>query len=191
MTEFDPTPNRDATDNIRQRWRENTDTFGRVYDTILGITAPTPYADIAETAECSPNAAKKHLERLVEMGIAHNESESRPARYERNEGYLEWQEASRIATDFTVDEIIERVQRLEAHRELTFQKISPVMTASKNSKPASSRKVPTCSPRTSTKTGSLSVATNSNASSKTTGRPTSVSPVRKMSSVAVVQSRIR
>ena len=117
MTEFDPTPNTDAVDTVRQRWRENTDTFGRVYDTILGITTPTPHADIAETAECSPNAAKKHLERLVEMGIARTDSESRPARYERNEGYLEWQEASRIATDLTVDDIIERVQRLENHRE--------------------------------------------------------------------------
>jgi predicted ArsR family transcriptional regulator len=117
MTEFDPTPNTDAVDTVRQRWRENTDTFGRVYDTILGITTPTPYAEIAETAECSPNAAKKHLERLVEMGIARPERESRPARYERNEGYLEWQEASRIATDLTVDDIIERVQRLEKYRE--------------------------------------------------------------------------
>ncbi|GAA0260168.1 helix-turn-helix domain-containing protein [Haladaptatus pallidirubidus] len=117
MTEFDPTPNTDAVDTVRQRWRENTDTFGRVYDTILGVTTPTPYAEVAETAECSPNAAKKHLERLVEMGIARTDNESRPARYERNEGYLEWQEASRIATDLTVDEIIKRVQQLEAHRE--------------------------------------------------------------------------
>jgi hypothetical protein len=60
---------------------------------------------------------KKHLERLVEMGIARTDNESRPARYERNKGDLEWQEASRIATDLTVDGIIERVQRLEAHRE--------------------------------------------------------------------------
>jgi predicted ArsR family transcriptional regulator len=117
MTEFDPTLDPDAIDTVRQRWRENTDTFGRVYDTILAITTPTPYADIAETAECSPNAAKKHLERLVEMGIARTNGESRPARYERNEGYLEWQEASRIAAGLAVDDIIERVQRLETHRE--------------------------------------------------------------------------
>ncbi len=117
MTEFDPTPDEDVGDTVRQRWRKNTDTFGRVYDTILGITTPTPYAEIADVAECSPNAAKKHLERLVEMGIARTDRESRPARYERNEGYLEWQEASRIATDLSPDDIIERVQRLEAHRE--------------------------------------------------------------------------
>lgn len=121
MSEFDPTPPEAAVDDVRQRWRDETDTFGRVYETILGITEPTPYDDIAETAGCSPNAAKKHLDRLSEMGIVHADQESRPARYERNDGYLEWQEASRIADDLTVDEIIERVRDLEARRE-AFEK---------------------------------------------------------------------
>ncbi|UHQ97906.1 hypothetical protein HYG81_18790 [Natrinema zhouii] len=34
MTEFDPVPDADAVDEVRQRWRETTDTFGRVYDTV-------------------------------------------------------------------------------------------------------------------------------------------------------------
>lgn len=117
MTEFDPTPGRDAIDEARRRWRDGTDTFGRVYDVVLGITEPTPYSEIAGTADCSPNAAKKHLDRLAEMGIVRADRESRPARYERNDGYLEWQEASRIAAELTVEEIIERVRRLEERRE--------------------------------------------------------------------------
>jgi hypothetical protein len=58
-----------------------------------------PWADpeIADRADCSPNAAKKHLDRLAEMGIARAKKDSRPAAYERNEGYLGWQEASRMA----------------------------------------------------------------------------------------------
>lgn len=117
MTEFDPVPDRDAVEGARRRWREGTDTFGRVYDVVLGTTEPTPYPEIAETADCSPNAAKKHLDRLAEMGIVRADRESRPARYERNDGYLEWQEASRIAAELTVEEIIARVQRLEARRD--------------------------------------------------------------------------
>ena len=113
MTEFDPAPEPGAP---RRRWQERTDTFGRVYDVLLGVTSPTAYTDIADLADCSPNAAKKHLDRLVEMGIARAEKASRPATYERNEGYLEWQEASRIATDLSVEEIIERVEALEARR---------------------------------------------------------------------------
>ena len=116
MSDFDPTPPAAAVDEIRQRWRDDTDTFGRIYNTILGITESTPYSEIAEIADCSPNTAKKHLERLAEMGIVRADRDSRPARYERNDGYLEWQDASRLAEELTVEEIIERVQRLEERR---------------------------------------------------------------------------
>ena len=113
MTDFDPAPESDAT---QRRWQEGTDTFGRVYDVALGITSPTAYTEIAELADCSPNAAKKHLERLADMGIVRADRESRPAQYERNEGYLEWQDASRIATELSVEGIINRVEALEERR---------------------------------------------------------------------------
>ena len=50
------------------------------------------------------------------MGIARAERDSRPATYERNEGYLEWQDASRLATELSVEEIIDRVEVLESQR---------------------------------------------------------------------------
>ncbi|WP_436346561.1 winged helix-turn-helix domain-containing protein [Natronorubrum sp. FCH18a] len=117
MTEFDPVPDQEAVDEVRRRWSERTDTFDRVYDTALGVTEPTPYTEIASTADCSPNAAKKHLDRLAEMGIVRADRDAKPARYERNDGYLEWQEASRIAEDRTVEEIIDRVETLETRRD--------------------------------------------------------------------------
>lgn len=113
MTDFDPAPDSEAGES---RWQAGTDTFGRVYDAVLGLTSPTAYTDVADLADCSPNAAKKHLDRLAEMGIARANRESRPATYERNEGYLEWQDASRIAADLSVEEIIDRVAELEARR---------------------------------------------------------------------------
>lgn len=125
MTEFDPVPESDAT---QRRWQEGTDTFGRVYDVVLGITSPTSSTEIADLADCSSNAAKKHLERLAEMDIARADRDSRPARYERNEGYLEWQDASWIATELSVEEIIDRVEALEEQRaeyEAQFGKTDP------------------------------------------------------------------
>ncbi len=113
MSKFDPAPDSAAE---TPRWQDKTDTFGRVYDVVLGLTSPTTYTRVAELADCSPNAAKKHLNRLVEMGIARADRDSRPATYERNEGYLEWQEASRIATDLSVAAIIDRVEALEQQR---------------------------------------------------------------------------
>ena len=53
MTEFDPAP------RIRRYSATVADSFGRVYDVGLGVTSPTSYTEIAELADCSPNAAKK------------------------------------------------------------------------------------------------------------------------------------
>ena len=125
MSEFDPAP---ESETGRARWQEGRDTFGRVYDVVLGTTSPKTYTDIAELADCSPNAAKKHLDRLTEMGIARANREARPATYERHDGYLEWQDASRIATDLSVDEIISRVATLEDQRsdyEAQFETTDP------------------------------------------------------------------
>lgn len=112
--EFDPAP---ETDEPRVRWDGDADTFDRIYDVVLGITEPTSYKETAELANCSPNAAKKHLDRLAEMGVVRADTESRPARYARNDGYLEWQTASRIAENNTVEEIVDHVGELEAKRE--------------------------------------------------------------------------
>jgi len=113
MTEFDPAPESTATE---PRWQQGEDTFSRVYDVAMGITSPTPAAEIADVADCSPNAAKKHLDRLAKMGIVSVNRDGRPVQYERNEGYLEWQDASRIADELTVEEIIDRVSELEEER---------------------------------------------------------------------------
>lgn len=117
MTDFDPVPDQHAVDDVRDRWRERTDTFDRVYDTVLGVTESTSYAEIASIAACSPNAAKKHLDRLAEMGIVRADHDVQPAQYQRNDSYLEWQEATRLSADRTVDELIDRVEELEERRD--------------------------------------------------------------------------
>jgi len=124
MTEFDPTP---ESDDTQRRWQTGTDTFGRVYDVVLGVTSPTAYTEIAEFADCSPNAAKS-ISTVWRRWASPEPIESRPATYERNEGYLEWQDASRIATELSVEEIIDRVEALEAQRteyEVQFETTGP------------------------------------------------------------------
>ncbi|WP_089649593.1 DUF7342 family protein [Halobacterium hubeiense] len=121
MSEFDPAPG-DGNDDAFQRWQADTDTFDRVYDVVLGVTTPTTYRAIADRADCSANAAKKHLDRLTEMGVVRKDEQSRPARYERDDGYLEWQEASRIARELSVEEIIDRVADLEAEQQTYEQR---------------------------------------------------------------------
>ncbi len=113
MSEFDPVPD---SKGRRPRWQAGTDTFGRVYSVALGLTSPKPATRVATLADCSPNTAKKHLDRLTEIGLVRANRENRPATYERNEGYLEWQEANQIAAGLSVDEIIDRVAALEQRR---------------------------------------------------------------------------
>ncbi len=134
MTEFMPTP---ESESAQRQWVDETDSFGRVYYVALGVTSPTPYTDIAELAKCSSNTAKKHLERLAEMGIVHADLDTRPAQYDRNDGYLEWHEANRIASKLAVEEIIDRVRALEKQRaeyETQFETTNPADVAVFDSK---------------------------------------------------------
>lgn len=117
MTDFDPTPREAAVEKVNNAGKKKTDTFGRVYSALLGVTESTHCPKIAEMANCSQNSAKKHLNRLVEMGLAQKDPSRTRACYRRNEGYFEWREANQIATDLTAAEIIERVHKLESQQE--------------------------------------------------------------------------
>lgn len=114
MGDFDPNPANAAIEEAKEHWKEQTDTFGRVYYTILGVTEFTYYPEIASTANCAENSAKKHLERLAEMGLVERDSRVELPRYRRNDTYFEWREASRIADDLSKDKIVERVGELES-----------------------------------------------------------------------------
>ncbi len=116
MTEFDPNPDGNALEAARKQWKEETDTFGRVYYTILGVTEYTHHSKIAEVADCSPSTARKHLNRLVDMGLVNRNPDLHSAYYQRNDAYFEWRDASRIADELTPDEIAERVAHLESRK---------------------------------------------------------------------------
>lgn len=120
MEDFDPVPPEAMIEEAREDWKDRSDTFTRVYRTLLGIREYTSYEEISDIAGCSPNSAKKHLDRLVEMGIASENSDLKPAIYRRKRSYIEWNAARRIADDLEASEITERVGQLEA-REEAFQ----------------------------------------------------------------------
>jgi len=116
ISEFDPNPNGEALEKARQRWKGEKDTFGRVYSAILGISEYTRIDPIAEVASCSPNSAKKHLNRLVDIGVVNKKPETTAAWYKRNDCYFEWRDASRIAADLSTKQIIDRVGHLESEK---------------------------------------------------------------------------
>ncbi|WP_080509896.1 transcriptional regulator [Halorubrum saccharovorum] len=106
-------PSEEIVTNIRDSWEGDNDAFGRVYETILGISEYTGHNDIAEIARCAPNTAKKHLKRLNQMGIAECQSSHWSLAFRRNDAYLEWREVTQIAEEHSVQDLAERVRKLE------------------------------------------------------------------------------
>ncbi|WP_248908396.1 winged helix-turn-helix domain-containing protein [Halocatena marina] len=113
MVEFGPTPSDEAIERQREQWVETRDTRQRIKDVIVGIHEPTPVAQIAERAECSPNAARKHLKELADLGVARTWT-GQHTRYARNDEYFRWRRANELATKHTDEELLDRLQSLEA-----------------------------------------------------------------------------
>lgn len=113
MTDFNPTPSDEALERQREQWVENRDTRQRIKEVIVGIRDPTPVAQIAEQAQCSANAARKHLKELAELGVARMWTGQR-TQYARNNEYFRWRRANELATEHTDEELLDRLQSLEA-----------------------------------------------------------------------------
>jgi hypothetical protein len=104
----------DVVAEIRDSWETENDAFGRVYETILGISEFTRHDDIAEVARCAPNTARKHLKRLNQMGIAEFRNPGRGLMFRRDEGYLEWREVTQVVEKNSLQDLTERVRELES-----------------------------------------------------------------------------
>jgi predicted ArsR family transcriptional regulator len=120
MSDEDPLPPDDTRGTARSHWVETTDTFDRIHDIAIGLREPTPVPEIAETAACSPNAARKHLDRLADMGVLVADYDGRPARFHRNDAYIEWRRANTLAREHSREELHQRLEALE-EREASFR----------------------------------------------------------------------
>ncbi|AUV82540.1 transcriptional regulator [Salinigranum rubrum] len=68
----------------------------RVYRVALELTTPTRVAAVADRADCSKNAARRHLRRLADIGVL-NQVMANPEAFERNESYFEWRRLDRLS----------------------------------------------------------------------------------------------
>lgn len=115
-------PIEEAVEAIQEQWAERTDSFAGVFKTILECTAYHHYSAVAESANCVDNTAKKHLDRLVDMGVVDRNDPGKLATYRRSRPYLEWWIAQDIAGNYSQEKIVERIEELENYqRELEDQ----------------------------------------------------------------------
>ncbi|RAW44736.1 ArsR family transcriptional regulator [Halorubrum sp. 48-1-W] len=90
----------------------------RVYRVALQLYDPTGVSAIAERASCAPDTARRHLERLADIGVVEPVSES-PLTYVRNESYFEWRLRNRLE-GLSRDELHDALAEL-SDREATFR----------------------------------------------------------------------
>lgn len=98
-------------ESLIEGWSTGTDTFARVYRALLSFDKHVHHSEIADVAECSEPSSRKHLQQLHEMGIARRRPHTQY--YCRNEGYVDWWDANRIAEDVPIEYIMDRIETLE------------------------------------------------------------------------------
>jgi len=108
-------PFEEVLEKILDFWSSEEDVFGRVCAAALDREEYTHYSKISESADTSPNATKKHLARLTQFRII--EKAPKTPRYRRNESYLEWRVLLHIVEEYSMNEIVERVDALESRQE--------------------------------------------------------------------------
>lgn len=113
MTEFDPDPSETHLADEQEEWTDGQDTRTRIRAVITGLREPATAAVIAERANCSTNAARKHLGEFVDLGIARQLDNDTGTRYARNDAYFRWRRANELATTQTVEQLLEELQTLE------------------------------------------------------------------------------
>jgi len=113
MPESGP-PSEDLAVEFGERLSE-APTDERVYRVAIQLTEPTTVAEIASRADCSKNAARRHLKRLADIGVLTTVVED-PATFERNESYFEWRRLNRLA-ELSEEEYKDRLGELLAEHE--------------------------------------------------------------------------
>lgn len=122
----DSDPIEEATKAIQAQWADQTDAFARVFRTILRCSEYQHYPVVAEEADCAENTAKKHLERLVNMGIVDRNDNIDLATYRRSRPYIEWWITQDLASRYSMEKIISRIEELERYQhelEIQFDEI--------------------------------------------------------------------
>lgn len=120
MSDFDPDPSETHLAEEREEWTDGQDTRTRIRTVITGLREPATAAVIAERANCSANAARKHLREFVDLGLARQLDDATGMRYARNDAYFRWRRANELATTQTLEQLLEELQTLES-RETQYE----------------------------------------------------------------------
>lgn len=111
----------DVNERARETWTERTDGAERVRSVLERTREPESAAEIAERALVSEKTARKHLERLAEMGIGRAVQDGATTRYERDPEAELYRRIRELRDEYDRGGLLDLIERLrgevEAYRE--------------------------------------------------------------------------
>lgn len=107
-------PSTDPNEAAIETWIETTDGFDRVEAALQQTREPDTAAAIAERAHVSESTARKHLSRLVDLGVASTTTDGRTTRYARNEDHYLMERVQELQRTHSRDELIEAIVEMKA-----------------------------------------------------------------------------
>ena len=102
----------DVNEAVIEEWKAETTPFERVREVLLSTTNPQYAKELAERARVSEPTARKHLQILVEAGIAQTVSTGRGEQYKRSRQTVAMQRISELHTQLSREELANGIQDL-------------------------------------------------------------------------------
>lgn len=94
-------------------WKENTSAFDRVKSVTMTLTEPRPASWIADEAAVSPNTARAHLDRLIDLGVVTADENSGVHHYYPDPLYTRLRDLRALLDDATKQQLAERAAELK------------------------------------------------------------------------------
>lgn len=104
----------DVNEAATSEWVAETDGFERVRSVVRQTRDPASAAEIADRARVSETTARKHLERLVDLGAAAEEREGRTTRYRRDADHHVVRRIRELQREHSRSELLESIREMKA-----------------------------------------------------------------------------
>lgn len=111
-----------------QTWKKHTSAFDRVKSVTMTLTEPRPAPWIAEEAAVSPNTARDHLGRLVDLGVVTATEDNGTRHYYPDPLYTRLRDVRELIQEMTKTELSEQAAALKndiATRKAEYDANSP------------------------------------------------------------------
>ena len=96
-----------------QTWKKHTSAFDRVKSVTMTLTDPRPAPWIAEEAVVSPNTARDHLGRLVDLGVVTATEDGGIRHYYPDPLYTRLRDVRELIQELTKQELSEQAAELK------------------------------------------------------------------------------